>query len=267
LCVENSNCSWYTYFYDSDIQFHEDCALLAELLPPLQDCEHCVTGVPNCIGQQCDLEMNGEVSQSLMVTNTSESQSITVSGVATVESCELRILAVGGGGGYGGSYHGGGAGSGYLQYRTIIVNPGTIVTLDVGDHEEPSTVAFGNGYTVTAQPGQDSQGDDGGDGYSGTCHGGSDGGDGDDGMYVGGSGTGEDISLYVFDAWTLSPGAGGKPYNTVDGGGGGGVLVDGAGPEADVYQGQGYGGGLGGGWYSGLQGIILIETTSVGRRR
>ena len=81
-----------------------------------------------------------------------------------------------------------------------------------------------------------------------------------------GSGTGEDISEYSFTAWTLSPGAGGKCYSYGSssyyyGGGGGGVMVDGLGPEASQYQGQGYGGG--GNRYSsysdGLKGVILLE--------
>ena len=45
------------------------------------------------------------------------------------------------------------------------------------------------------------------------------------------------------------------------GGGGGGLLVDGAGPQASKYQGQGYGGGANG-YYTdpdGLPGLILIE--------
>ena len=147
------------------------------------------------------------------------------------------------------------------------------MTLNVGNQQQPSTADIGDGHSITALPGQDASNGDGGDGYSGgggfgdRSHGGSDGGDGDDGsLGSGGSGTGEDISQYVFDAWTLSPGSGGvpdtgcAPYDCA--GGGGGVLVDGAGPEASRYQGQGYGGGGVGGYHAGLQGIILIEATS-----
>ena len=100
-------------------------------------------------------------------------------------------------------------------------------------------VNIGNGDIISAQPGQDSQADyHGGDGYSGGggggevadgSQGGSDGSDGAEGADgPGGSGTGEDMSLYVFDAW---------------------------------LRGQGYGGGgcNGGNWQ---QGLILVETTS-----
>ena len=38
------------------------------------------------------------------------------------------------------------------------------------------------------------------------------------------------------------------------------MLVDGAGPRADEYNGEGYGGGGGGYYNTGSQGVILIET-------
>ena len=73
------------------------------------------------------------------------------------------------------------------------------------------------------------------------------------------------------DSFILTPGVGGQYYvhssgNTY-GGGGGGVLINGSGPEEwDTTQGQGYGGG---GCYQdsqgnievniGLRGVILIE--------
>ena len=133
--------------------------------------------------------------------------------------------------------------------------------MDVGDLGEPSTVTIVNtGETITAGPGQDGHSSTvgGGDGYCGgggsagyTDHiggyGGTNGGDGEDGTDgQGGKGTGEDISQFTFTSWSLSPGAGGSEYYGAYGGGGGGVLVDGAGPEATMYQGQGYGGGASG---------------------
>ena len=73
------NCSVYTYFDASDSQFHEDCVLQTQLVPPVQECAHCVTGVPDC-SQQCGLELGGEVTSAIMVTDTSEAQSVTVTG-------------------------------------------------------------------------------------------------------------------------------------------------------------------------------------------
>ena len=82
---------------------------------------------------------------------------------------------------------------------------------------------------------------------------------------AGGKGTGEDVSLYTFRTWLLTPGSGGQPYYAGGGyfgGGGGGIMVDGSGPEASSYQGQGFGGGGNGNGYDygdGLPGLILLE--------
>ena len=66
------------------------------------------------------------------------------------------------------------------------------------------------------------------------------------------------------DKFKLSPGQGGMAYRQsngyVFGGGGGGILVDGAGPTTNGYAGQGYGAGGGGNNnLNGLSGIVLIE--------
>ena len=125
-CIQNDNCSFYTYFHGNDSLYHETCALLTEILPPIQDCDTCVTGPVDCSSnkQQCFLAINGEFYQSLKVTNTSGSQNLTV--IIGPASCELRILAVGGGGKDASEGHVGGAGSGYLQYRVMNLDPGTI---------------------------------------------------------------------------------------------------------------------------------------------
>ena len=177
-----------------------------------------------------------------------------------------------GGGGIGFAAYGGGGGSGHLVYHSLQVSAGTLLTGHVGDQGQSSSLIISSGDTFIAESGEDGQGYYGGDGYSGGGggggfsnvnvggDGGTDGGDGVDGYYTGGAGTGEDISLYTFTTWSLGPGAGGQHDNY--GGGGGGLMVDGAGPQASSYQGVGYGGG--GGGYSGshkygLQGVILIE--------
>ena len=210
-----------------------------------------------------------------MLTHVDKTYDIRVDG----EGCEVTFLIVGGGGRAG--QGGGGAGSGHIQYGSLQVSSGTVMTARVGRggvHEYPgapaqsSSVTFSdNGDTITAQPGQDGICclGSGGDGYSGggTCgydyggDGGSDGSDGKNGSYnntSGGKGTGEDISHYSFSTWTLAPGPEGAAYfycpscpiqvpRAYYGGGGGGVLINRAGPEASRYQGQGYGGG-GSGW-------------------
>ena len=200
-----------------------------------------------------------------MLTGVGQESEIVVSGAAG--TCALTMLVVGGGGHDGSG--GGGAGSGHLEYRSFQVTLGTMLTARVGDQREASSLAIRGGDTVTAQPGQDGQDSfTGGDGYCGGGGaygggGGSGGSDGQDGSFGrGGAGTGEDVSLYTFTTWTLTPGAGGQPGQVHgQGGGGGGLLVDGAGPQASKYQGQGYGGGANG-YYTdpdGLPGLILIE--------
>ena len=128
-------------------------------------------------------------------------------------SCQLTILAVGGGGE--GDYQG--SGSGFLQYQKTRLSSGiTSVNAIAGSHAQPSSVSF-NGTSIVANPGQGgNNNDDGGAGYSGGGGEGHRGGsDGSDGVGTnGGSGTHEDISEYVFTTWTLTPGNGGYPIGT-----------------------------------------------------
>ena len=216
----------------------------------------------------CSLVMGGERSQAVMLTGVGQESEISVSGAAG--TCDLTLLVVGGGGHDSPLY--GGAGSGHLEYRSLQVTPGTVLTARVGDQQQASSLAIRGGDTVTAQPGQDGQdyNDDGGSGYCGggggglssAGDGGTDGGDGKAGSTgSGGRGTGQDVSLYTFTTWSLTPGAGGRVFSYYGGGGGGGVMVDGAGPEASQYQGQGYGGGGNGypDYGDGLPGLILLE--------
>lgn len=85
-----------------------------------------------------------------------------------------------------------------------------------------------------------------------------------------GHGTGENLSDYYMEHFSLSPGRGGemKVYYgglSIYGGGGGGVLVNGEGPTRPgclQTAGEGYGGGGGGGENDcthGLPGVVLIE--------
>ena len=77
-----------------------------------------------------------------------------------------------------------------------------------------------------------------------------------------GKGSGDDLSAYPMEHFTLTPGKGGAGLtNDRFCGGGGGVLVDGEGPERkSPHVGEGYGGG---GGTSAQAGIILIEVRQV----
>ena len=191
----------------------------------------------------------------------------------------LRVLAVGGGG-MGGFGFGGG--SGYIHYHSQTLTSDdtvTVISLKEGGERQPSVVTINN-QTIEAAPGQNgAYGGSGSEGYSGgggsgqdCCKGGSNGGDGESGrsygggVSKGGTGSGEDITAYKMNNFELTPGAGGKhasQYNAYFyGGGGGGILVNGEGPQMySDHQGQGYGGGgcqsLSN--YGGLPGVILVE--------
>jgi len=201
-------------------------------------------------------------------------------------SCELTIVAIGGGGSAGrghGIYddHGGG-GSGYIETATISSLSDTPFVVHVGGGTEESRVDTAAGETIVrAQSGKSGDSGvymDGGAGYSGgaagaSCYhwgsvGGSNGGDGE-GCYWGGDGgkgSGLDISTIALEHFKLTPGEGGGacPCN---GGGGGGVLVDGQGPPdwgsyvPNFYnEAQGYGAGGGGSTpFPAKQGIVIIE--------
>ena len=191
--------------------------------------------------------------------------------------CQLRVLAIGGGGEADGGGGGGGGGSGYIQFYSGTLTADTFISLKVGDSDQSSSVTI-NGHSVTAAPGHGSYvGGVGADGYSGGggygydsgCDGGTDGGDGEDCDYAhGGRGTGDDVTAYKMENFVLTPGDGGyysgSGYRY--GGGGGGVLVNGDGPQRDsVNQGEGYGAGggphfvSGVGHYDGFPGVILME--------
>ena len=172
-----------------------------------------------------------------------------------------------------------------------------VISAEVGggswNDGSPSTVKLPTIFTITARGGgkacvgcvvgrPDVHWNSAGNGYSGGGSGGSaptrgsvggtNGGNGV-GSY-GGHGTGEDIGVYIFRHFNLSPGEGGQPCCKIGnyhyGGGGGGVMVNGEGPFSYEYQGNGYGGGGGGENYHnrpppndkpniGLPGVILVE--------
>ena len=99
--------------------------------------------------------MEGELSQSLMITSVGQTSEIRVSGAGP---CDLTLLVVGGGGrddAQVDSY--GGGGSGYMEYRSLQVSPGTVLAARVGGQREASSLAIRGGDTVTAGPGQDSR--------------------------------------------------------------------------------------------------------------
>ena len=268
-CLAIRDCSHFTFFNDKG-----QCFLLSELLEPVEPCDNCVTGPDICTDADHCLNLhNGALQKSEMFTDTENTINVTL---LADDHCEARMFLVGGGGKKGvGTVSG--AGSGYLKYKSISLTETKSILLNIGDHEEASYVNI-DGVTIEALPGESDTSDGsiryGGKGYSGgggwncSCNGGSDGSDGagdEENNHFGGHGTGEKLSSFPLNSFILTPGVGGQHYSG-HGGGGGGVLVDGAGPsEWDNTQGEGYGGGgcrdnsLGDYVSIGLRGVILME--------
>ena len=98
---------------------------------------------------ECNLTMNGESSQSLMLTNVGQTSEISIQGWG---SCNLTLLVVGGGG-IGFAAYGGGGGSGYLEYRSLQVSAGTLLTAQVGDQGRSSSLIISSGDTFIAESG------------------------------------------------------------------------------------------------------------------
>ena len=199
---------------------------------------------------------------------------------------EVHVLAIGGGGG--GSFPTGSAGSGYLNSATLRVTPGQQYSAVVGVggkcgyYEFKATTGASSSFdsdTLVAKggaPGLENDGSgpggSGGGAGNGGAHcpgegnGGMNGNKGDNcGTVQGAAGQGETAwngHLANFKFNTLTAGSGGTPgsgtfngYPKVAGGGGGGVLVNGSGPRAGrtcygLTGGVGYGAGGGAGGYS-----------------
>ena len=188
------------------------------------------------MSSMCFLKRNGEIHQSLLLTDTTAQINMTI---MAVESCHLRILTIGAGAS--GGVNGGG--SGYLHYENIVLKQGmySVMAKVANGSEngyESSMVGVFGIFGDTIHTANNAYGMN---GYSGGARQGSEcvaGSDGSDGHCSGsGSGTGEDIRDYAFNTWKLTPGDPGRgsfsQWSGPLGGGGGGILVDGSGPEAD----------------------------------
>ena len=277
-CLENANCSHYTYYGRLSDHNSYLCILLSKLLGTAQECKHCVTSVPNCKNIPCKFTINSDKTllDSYLFTNIDSLTNVTFL-PSTALYCKATFVAIGGGGGSHGSNRGGG-GSGYV--KTVVIDIfSTSYQVSVGQHGQKSFVKKNDGQKVlTAQPGDNANEYDdheynGGDGYSGGGgyrydynigqNGGYNGSDGGC-CYFEGKGSAFDISTISLEHNILSPGSGGSHADY--GGGGGGVLVNNVGPNSGKYQGEGYGGGGSQSGYSeghGLQGMVLIEANPI----
>ena len=277
LCRSNASCHFYSYFKSSNPVFGELCFLLHNQSAPYQYSEDVVTGPTNCHSNTsflCSMIVDGEIHQSYLFDNSSVDYNVQLLGD---DKCEMRILAIGGGG-MGDNYDGLGGGSGFLEADKRSMTGVANMKVKVGQSEgyfstaSSSTVEVNGEVILTAKGGGDGSFGGAGDGYSGgggsfgssnaANHGGSDGEDGEGDS--GGDGTGQELTSFKFDNFVLTPGAGGF-FN--HGGGGGGVVINGGSPPRP-HEGVGEGYGAGGEGQTdydspltsnGISGAVIIE--------
>jgi len=267
LCSSTTDCTVFTYYDSLDPYQPEVCLLLSSsgLEKSATKCEHCKTGPATCrSGQKCQAAF---LTEGNTYPHVFAQANTTASLVSAERDCflEVRALAIGGGGRS--SY--GGGGSGYPEFGLLQLRADETLKLIVGESQETSSVEKDGQVLLIAAAGQDNDGYNGGDGYSGggagypnSGHGqdgGSDGSDGGDySSAKGGKGSGLDVGTLNMTRFVLTPGKGGTHYSGSFGGGGGGILVNGEKPEGNQYYGEGFGGGSYAS-YTGLSGCVLIE--------
>ena len=86
LCLDIEDCQFFSYFDESATQFPGFCKLFKSC-ETVKNCSHCYTENINC-SAKCSLNMDGESSQSLMLTNVGQTSEISIQGWG----CNLTLL-------------------------------------------------------------------------------------------------------------------------------------------------------------------------------
>ena len=120
ICLEDPECLYYTFYGIESDNNPNLCILLSDLPSPSQECEYCVTSLPNCkntsyISCQFTIDNNQTLRESHVFTNVDDIVNVTLSPSASL-GCKATMIAIGGGGD-GDSY--GGGGSGYVESNVI----------------------------------------------------------------------------------------------------------------------------------------------------
>ena len=148
-CWKQRSCNYYTFYLEDDPNSGA-CVLLSSIIEPLEECPTCVTGPVECDNfDDCGFFYSGKEENHMMFTEPQTEFELVTKGVS-ISTCQLRILAVGGGGLGSELGSGKGAGSGFIQYvtQTLTSNP-TFIKLIVGDKQKESNVTIA-GNTITA---------------------------------------------------------------------------------------------------------------------
>ena len=263
LCLDHPDCLYYTHYGKDNDHYPNLCVLLSDIQQPFQECDHCITSVPDCENNSyaCKFTIDNENTfYDSYLSNSSETN--VKFPLASNLACQATFLAIGPGG-QGSRYYGGGSGN--VEYVVIDISSSEYDVTIGGcaypyqDHDICVTIPQGEAIIYVDQG--ETSSSHGGSGYSGgggnSSKGGSNGSDG--AGENGGSGSGMDISEISLEYFVLSPGDGGEPDGS-DGGGGGGIIVDNYSP--DSWEGKGFGGGGTGPYgdkYYGLPGTVLLE--------
>ena len=97
-CWKQSSCNYYTFYLEDDPN-SGGCVLLSSIIEPLAECPTCVTGPVECKNfDDCGFVYNGKQENHMMFTEPDTEYNLITKG-ESISTCQLRILAVGGGGG------------------------------------------------------------------------------------------------------------------------------------------------------------------------
>ena len=111
-CDKVQGCNFYTFYLEDDPNYGA-CYLLSSLIQPLEECITCVTGAVDCENfDDCGFELSNNGTKQTHMMFTEPGVRVDVNIGVSISKCQLRMLAVGGGGD--GLNCGGG--SGYIQY-------------------------------------------------------------------------------------------------------------------------------------------------------
>ena len=99
LCLDNAKCKYYTHFGKDDPSYPDLCVLMTEIKAPFQECEHCVTSVPDCKNNSyaCKFTINNENTFYYSYAFTSSDNTVQFP-LASKLACQAKFVAIGGGG-------------------------------------------------------------------------------------------------------------------------------------------------------------------------
>jgi len=157
-CEKNPSCKFYTYYTARDSKNPKLCVLLRDIVGPVQPCYNCHTGFPACKNIHADachftVEDSDTSVKAYKFTNTSQAANVYFPAEFLFPSCQVTILAMGGGGdGY--SMHGGGGGCITTAALSSLSSKHLKVNVGAGGNEssvstiQPTHTAYGRPHRI-----------------------------------------------------------------------------------------------------------------------